>query len=306
VNKARHKILLIGCDGQVGWELQRTLAPLGELVSSSLCGRYGVAMDLLNTAAITQTVWEIKPDIIVNAAAHTAVDKAETEPDLARQLNAEAPGLLAQLAAESKAIMIHYSTDFVFSGEQSVPYCESDLPVPLSVYGKTKLEGEQRVLASGTQALIFRTSWVYGHHGHNFMKTMLRLFQEREQLHVVDDQIGAPTWSRMIAETTAQILGQIIAGTQRDPRVLSGIYHMTAGGETSWYQFAKQILTLVGADCGLHPITTDEYPTPAKRPEYSVLDNGKIKQVFGLKLPDWRHSLQQCIQDMGAGENFDK
>jgi dTDP-4-dehydrorhamnose reductase len=292
----RPTILLIGSDGQVGWELQRTLATLADVVASSLCGKYGYALDLLDVESVKAAITEIQPDIIVNAAAHTAVDKAETEVKLAHQLNTEAPGLLARLAREIGAVLIHYSTDFVFSGDHAEPYREEDEAVPLGVYGETKLEGEQRILAAGADALILRTSWVYGNRGHNFMKTMLRLFREREEIKVVDDQIGAPTWSRMIAEATAQIIVQL----RMAPKVineLTGIYHMTGGGETSWYGFAQQILALSGESCLLHPISTHEYPTPARRPAYSVLDNSKLNQLFRIVLPDWSISLKRCFED---------
>jgi dTDP-4-dehydrorhamnose reductase len=292
----RPTILLVGCDGQVGWELQRTLAPLADVIASSLCGKYGYALDLLDVQAVKTAVAEIQPDIIVNAAAHTAVDKAETEVKLARQINAEAPELLAWLAAETGATLVHYSTDFVFSGDHSEPYREEDEAAPLGVYGQTKLEGEQRILATGAAALILRTSWVYGNHGHNFMKTMLRLFREREEIKVVNDQIGTPTWSRMIAEATAQIIVQLRLNP-KGINELTGIYHMTGGGVTSWHGFAEQILALSGESCLLHPIPTHEYPTPARRPAYSVLDNSKLNQMFRIILPDWYISLKRCLED---------
>ncbi|MEJ2610146.1 MAG: dTDP-4-dehydrorhamnose reductase [Candidatus Thiodiazotropha sp.] len=295
----RPKILLIGCDGQVGWELQRTLANLAEVTATSLCGSYGYALDLLDAEAIKTAVRDIRPDYIVNAAAHTAVDKAESEAELAQRLNADAPELLAQLSVESGATLIHYSTDFIFAGSASEPYKEDDATGPLGVYGETKLEGEKRVQATGANALIFRTSWVYGNHGHNFMRTMLRLFREKDELSVVDDQVGAPTWSRMISEATSQILSQLRTGCI-DESALSGVYHMTAGGETSWYGFAQQILALSGESCIIHPVATQEYPTPAQRPAYSVLSNAKLNQVFGVQLPNWQHSLKQCMEDAGG------
>lgn len=292
----RPKILLIGCDGQVGWELQRTLAVLADVTATSLCGRYGYALDLLDSDAVNRAVRDIRPAYIVNAAAHTAVDRAESEVVLSQKLNADAPEQLARLTAEINAVLIHYSTDFVFDGESKRPYLEEDETAPLGVYGKTKLEGEQRVLATEAAAMVLRTSWVYGNHGHNFMKTMLRLFRERDELKVVDDQLGAPTWSRMIAEVTAQIISQLHTGTQ-DPVKLKGIYHLSNGGECSWYGFARQILELSGESCSLLPITTSEYPTPARRPAYSVLDNHKLNQTFSLVLPDWLYSLKCCMED---------
>jgi dTDP-4-dehydrorhamnose reductase len=293
---ARPKILLLGSDGQLGWELQRTLGVVSEVINSTLSGIGGIALDLLDTKAVDATLRQVQPDFIINAAAHTAVDKAETEVDLSRRLNAETPELIGRLAVELNATVIHYSTDFVFSGDATRPYREEDQTGPLGVYGQTKLEGEERLLASGADALVLRTSWVYGNHGHNFLLTMMRLFQEREQLSVVDDQIGAPTWSRMIAEATAQIVHQLQARPKKTAPHL-GIYHLTAAGETSWYGFARQILALTGDACNIEPIPTGEYPTPAKRPAYSVLDNSKLQQAFGLQLPDWRDSLHKCLED---------
>ncbi|ODB89584.1 dTDP-4-dehydrorhamnose reductase [Candidatus Thiodiazotropha endoloripes] len=290
------KILLIGCDGQVGWELQRSLAVLADVTATSLCGSYGYALDLLNPDAVDKAVAEVGPDYIVNAAAHTAVDKAESEIELSEKLNAEAPAQLARLAAEHNAVFIHYSTDFVFDGESERPYREEDQTAPLGVYGATKLEGELRVLETEAAAMVFRTSWVYGNHGHNFMKTMLRLFRERDELKVVDDQIGAPTWSRMIAEATAQVIGQLQSGVKHAEE-LKGVYHLTNSGETSWYGFAREILELSGESCSLLPIATHEYPTPARRPAYSVLDNSKLNQVFSLTMPDWSSTLNRCMED---------
>ncbi|MBT2969524.1 MAG: dTDP-4-dehydrorhamnose reductase [gamma proteobacterium symbiont of Ctena orbiculata] len=293
------KFLLLGSDGQVGRELQRTLGILGEVIPTTLSGGEGLRLDLLDTEAVTATVKQQRPDFIINAAAHTAVDKAETEVDLSRRLNADVPELLGQLASELGARVIHYSTDFVFPGDSDRPYREEDRPAPISVYGKTKLEGEQRLLASGADALVLRTSWVYGNYGHNFMLTMMRLFREKGQLSVVDDQIGAPTWSRMVAEATAQIVHKLPTLTPDTPSPY-GIYHLTAAGETSWYGFASSILELMGESCTIQPVPTRDYPTPAKRPAYSVLDNSKLKQRFGLQLPDWRVSLQQCIADRAS------
>ncbi|MES9993391.1 MAG: dTDP-4-dehydrorhamnose reductase [Candidatus Thiodiazotropha sp.] len=290
------KFLLLGSDGQVGRELQRTLGIIGTVIPTTLDAGEGMRLDLLDTKAIISTVKQVQPDYIINAAAHTAVDKAETEVELSRQLNADVPELLGQLALELGATVIHYSTDFVFSGDSDRPYREEDEPDPLSVYGKTKLEGEQRLLATGANALVLRTSWVYGNHGHNFMLTMMRLFREKGQLSVVDDQIGAPTWSRMVAEASAQIVHKLPMLSPDSPSPY-GLYHLTAAGETSWYGFASSILELMGESCSISPIATADYPTPAKRPAYSVLDNSKLQQTFGLLLPDWGTSLRQCIAD---------
>ncbi|MCU7906913.1 MAG: dTDP-4-dehydrorhamnose reductase [Candidatus Thiodiazotropha sp. (ex Epidulcina cf. delphinae)] len=296
MSAGRPRILLIGCDGQVGWELQRTMATLGEVIAASLCGHYGLVLDLLDRDAVISTIQRERPDFIINAAAHTAVDKAESEAELSGRLNAEAPELLGSLSAELGVTLIHYSTDFVFAGDADKPYREEDLAGPLSVYGQTKLEGEQRLLATGANAFIFRTSWVYGNHGHNFMHTMLRLFKDRDRLRVVDDQIGAPTWSRMIAEATAQIVNQLRL-TPSDAEYLRGIYHLTAGGETSWCGFARRIAEFSGEACRIDPIPTRDYPTPARRPACSVLDNTKLNRTFGLQLPDWKVSLEQCLAD---------
>jgi dTDP-4-dehydrorhamnose reductase len=296
VTEVNPKVLLLGSDGQVGWELQRTLGVIAEVVPTTLSGNGGLQLDLLDSSAVTSIVRQTHPDFIINAAAHTAVDKAETEVDLSRRLNADVPELLGQLASETGARVIHYSTDFVFSGDSDRPYKEEDATGPLSVYGRTKLEGEQRLLESGADALVFRTSWVYGNYGHNFMLTMMRLFREKEQLSVVNDQIGAPTWSRMIAEATAQIVHHLYQSPDKAALPM-GIYHLTAAGETSWYGFASSILELMGAACTLQPVSTDEYPTPAKRPAYSVLDNAKLKQTFGLQLPNWLDSLKHCMAD---------
>ncbi|MEW8508018.1 MAG: dTDP-4-dehydrorhamnose reductase [Candidatus Thiodiazotropha sp.] len=293
------KFLLLGSDGQVGRELQRTLGLLGEVIPTTLSGHESLRLDLLDTKTVIATVEQTRPDYIINAAAHTAVDKAETEIQLSRQLNADVPELLGQLAVDMGAAVIHYSTDFVFDGASDRPYREEDEPAPLSIYGKTKLEGEQRLLATGADALVLRTSWVYGNYGHNFMLTMMRLFKEKGQLSVVDDQIGAPTWSRMIAEATAQIIHKAPRLSPDSPSPY-GLYHLTAAGETSWYGFALRILALMGESCTIQPVPTADYPTPAKRPAYSVLDNNKLKRTFGLQLPDWGLSLQQCIADRAS------
>ena len=294
------KILLFGKDGQVGWELQRALAPLGELVavdfdSTELHG------DFSRPEALAATVQAVRPTVIVNAAAHTAVDKAESEPDFARALNAIAPGVIAREAAAVGATLVHYSTDYVFDGSGSTPRAEDAAPNPLSVYGRTKLEGEQLVQQSGCRHLILRTSWVYAARGGNFAKTMLRLAGEREQLKVIDDQVGAPTGADLLADITAHALRSM---SQRSE--LSGLYHLVAGGETSWHGYARFVIEWararghaikVPADQVL-PIPTSAYPTPAARPLNSRLDTAKFQRDFGLKLPDWQAGVQRMLREV--------
>jgi dTDP-4-dehydrorhamnose reductase len=292
------RILLIGADGQVGWELRRTLGTLGDVIAASLDGAYGPRVDLSDPRSLSRLVQDAVPDAVVNAAAYTAVDKAESESELAQRINAEAPGMLGGLLRDRGVPVVHYSTDFVFSGTSKRPYREDDEPGPVSVYGETKLGGEQSLMATGANAIILRTSWVYGVRGNNFLLTMLRLFGERDELRIVDDQVGAPTWSRMLAEVTAQILYRTLRG-ELDIERVKGVYHATNGGETSWFKFARTILGLSGRRCTLLPIPTSEYPAPARRPGYSVLDNAKLRETFGLGLPDWEVSLRQCLEDLG-------
>lgn len=294
-NAERPRILLIGANGQVGWELRRTLAGLGEVIAASIEGGYGPIVDLLDKGLLAQLVEESRADAVVNAAAYTAVDKAETEREIARRINADAVGELGSLLAARGTPIIHYSTDFVFSGEAGRPYTEADAPAPLNVYGETKLGGEKALLESGAPALIFRTSWVYGARGANFLLTMLRLFKEKDELRIVDDQIGSPTWSRMLAELTALVLYRVLRG-DLDLKEVGGLYHLTGSGHVSWYGFAAAILEHAGLDCRLIPIPSTDYPAPAKRPTYSVLDNTKFQQTFGLAMPHWRHSLDQCLE----------
>jgi dTDP-4-dehydrorhamnose reductase len=291
------KILLIGCDGQVGWELRRTLAPLGELASASLCGRWGLKLDLGEAASIEAAIRQVRPRLIVNAAAYTAVDRAEGDAETAQRVNGDALGLIGRLALELEASVVHYSTDYVFRGDANAPYREEDPTAPLGVYGRTKLEGERQLLDSGADAVILRTAWVYGGRGHNFLLTMKRLCSERPELSVVHDQIGAPTWSRMLAEATALMLAQTRPDGFRFGQ-RAGLYHLTNGGQTSWHGFASAIRDLLGASCTIHPIPTSDYPTPARRPAYSVLDNRKIEQAFGIRLPDWRTALDLCTEGM--------
>ena len=276
-------ILLIGAGGQVGRELARTLAPLGEVIAFDR-----QALDLAHVDAIRAAIRAIRPDLIVNAAAFTAVDQAEAEPDLAMAINGLAPGVMAEEARRLGALLVHYSTDYVFDGAKANPYTEDDVPKPLNAYGRSKLAGEQAIQGSGCRHLIFRTSWVYGLHGKNFLRTIARLAQEREELSIVADQIGAPTWSRMIGEATALAL-------RGDPA--TGLYHMSSAGSTSWHGFARAILDAQGWRGRLIPIPTRDYPLPAQRPLNSTLCNDKLTTDFGLRLPDWRESLVLCLGD---------
>jgi dTDP-4-dehydrorhamnose reductase len=297
------KILLFGKGGQVGWELQRSLAPLGEVVavdfdSTDFCG------DFTNLAGLAETVRQVKPSIIVNAAAHTAVDKAESEPDLARTINALAPGVIAAEAQKLGSWLVHYSTDYVFDGSGSQAWKESDTPAPLSVYGQTKLEGEQAVAANCAKNLIFRTSWVYAARGGNFAKTMLRLAKERDSLNVIDDQIGAPTGADLLADITALALQRV--QTQPKGHELAGLYHLVASGSTSWHGYAALVIEharSVGVDIktvqnAIYKIATQAYPTPAKRPLNSKLDTSKLQTAFGLHLPAWQQGVTRMLTEI--------
>ena len=289
----RKRILLFGEQGQVAWELRRTLAPMADL---TCVGRTGA--DLADPDAIRRVITAAAPDVVVNAAAYTAVDKAETETALATRINADAPGVMAAEAARRGALLVHYSTDYVFAGTKGTPYTEDDPTGPLGAYGRTKLAGEEAVRAAGGSHLIFRLCWVYGNRGANFLLTMQRLARERDEVRVVADQHGCPTWSRMIAEATAHALRCL--HTREDSRAVSGTYHLCASGQTSWHEFARAIIDAVPAErrrCReVRAITTAEYPTPARRPAYSVLDTTKLERVFGLRLPDWRVSLGQVLE----------
>jgi dTDP-4-dehydrorhamnose reductase len=294
------KILLFGKNGQVGWELQRSLAPLGELValdadSLELCG------DFTDLDGIARTVRSVAPDIIVNAAAHTAVDKAESEPELARTINALAPEVLAREALHSDAWLMHYSTDYVFDGSGDRPRLETDPVGPLSVYGATKLQGEQLIRETGCRHLIFRTSWVYAARGGNFAKTMLKLAQEREKLTVIDDQIGAPTGADLLADITAHAIR-----TALRLQDISGLYHLVAGEETSWHGYASFVLNfarragipLKVAPESILPVPTSAFPTAAKRPHNSRLDTGKLQHTFGLTLPHWQVGVERMLSEV--------
>ena len=295
------KILLFGKGGQVGWELQRSLAPLGQVIAldfdstdGGLCG------DFTNPAGLAETVRCVAPDVIVNAAAYTAVDKAEVESKLARTINALSPGVLADEAQKLGAWLVHYSTDYVFDGSGTQPWQETDATGPLSVYGSTKLEGEQAV-ESCDKHLIFRTSWVYGAHGANFAKTMLRLAGERDRLKVIDDQVGAPTGADLLADVTSLVL----RGVQGKPD-LAGLYHLAAGGETSWYGYARFVIEQARqagypirvAPGAIDAIPTSAYPTPAKRPQNSRLNCDKLKKAFGLVLPAWETGVARMMAEI--------
>jgi dTDP-4-dehydrorhamnose reductase len=259
-------------------------------------------MDLADADAIRRTVREVRPDIIVNPAAYTAVDKAESDPDLVMAVNGTAAGIFAEESKRLGAVLVHYSTDYVFDGDKATPYFESDVPNPQSVYGRTKFAGEQAIHASGCNYLILRTSWVYGIHGANFVKTILRLAKERDELRIVADQFGAPTWARDLAQATAVALG---CWKNNDwDRNLSGLYHLTAAGRTNWHQFAEEIVgqarkydsTLATKPLSIQAIATHEYPVPAKRPANSVLANDKIRDTFGIVLPSWQDSVAECVR----------
>lgn len=294
------KILLLGKGGQVGWELQRSLAVLGAVTaldfdSTEHCG------DFANPAGVADTVRALRPDIIVNAAAHTAVDKAESEPGFARMLNATTPGAIAQEAARLGAWLVHYSTDYVFDGSGTRPWTEADTPAPLSVYGRTKREGEELIAEAGGKHLILRTSWVYAARGGNFAKTMLRLARERERLTVIDDQWGAPTGADLLADVTAHALRHL----QQRPQD-GGLYHCVAAGETTWHSYAKYVLAqyqsqnlaieLKAKDVA--PVPTSAFPTPAVRPHNSRLDTAHLRATFGLSLPPWQAGVARMLAEI--------
>lgn len=294
------KILLFGKSGQVGWELQRSLAPLGEVIaldsnSADYCG------DFTNLDGIAKTIRSIAPDVIVNAAAHTAVDKAESEAELARTINALAPRVLAEEAKRGNAWLIHYSTDYVFDGSGDTAWLETDNTAPLSVYGATKLEGEQAIIDSGCRYLIFRTSWVYGVRGGNFAKTMLRLAAERDRLTVINDQVGAPTGADLLADVTAHAIRTV----QQRPE-LAGLYHLVASGETTWYDYARFVINFA-RDAGMDikvmddaivPVPTSAFPTPATRPLNSRLNTGTLCANFDINLPHWQTGVARMLTEL--------
>ena len=286
------KILLFGRDGQLGTDLYRAISEISEVAG------YGLDdLDLTEFEKLEATIECEQPDLIINAAAYTAVDRAESEAELAEMVNAVAPGIMASMASELGAGMIHYSTDYVFDGNADRPYTEADRPRPESVYGQTKLDGERAVLENCDNALVLRTSWVYSIHGQNFLRTMLRLAAERDELSVVADQVGAPTTTRALTDATLKLIQYFMLHGKFDQNV-RGVYHMTCGGETSWYGFAAAIIKASAyADTRVKKITTADYPTPAKRPAYSVLSNRKLEETFGISLPDWETALAACMQE---------
>jgi dTDP-4-dehydrorhamnose reductase len=284
------KILLTGCAGQLGRELKRSLACLGEVIA---CDRS--QLDLARADPLRAALRSIAPAVIINAAAYTAVDKAEAEPGLADTINSLAPGILAEEARRLDALLIHYSTDYVFDGSKATAYTEDDAPAPLSAYGRSKLGGERAIAAAGGRHLIFRTSWVYGLHGANFMKTMLRLARERNELRVVGDQVGAPTWTRHLADATSHVLAR--------KEIPYGLYHLAAAGETSWHGYAEAIFGealragLLENIPVVNRIASADFPLPAARPANSRLDCSRFRRDFGLALPDWRTGLIDCLAD---------
>jgi dTDP-4-dehydrorhamnose reductase len=303
-----HKILLTGKSGQVGGELATLLGRFGELFAFDRTD-----LDLANPTHVREVIRAIRPNVIINAAAYTAVDRAEQEKDLARIINSDAPILIADEAKKCDALLIHFSTDYVFDGSKNSPYQEEDVPHPINVYGQTKLDGEQGVRDSGAAHLIFRTAWVYATRGRNFLLTILRLATDREELRIVSDQLGAPTWSREIASATASVLSNVLRRGEDDYASVSGVYHLTASGVASWYEFARSILEHAEqtppqsrwfAEATRNrplltqrivPISTSEYPTPARRPAYSVLSNERLKSRFGLCLPEWQEQLRAAF-----------
>lgn len=295
------KILLFGKDGQVGWELQRALAPLGELVALDRRGRNGLCGDLSDLEGLRRTVAEVKPQVVVNAAAYTAVDRAESEPQQARAINALAPAELSLAAREQNALMVHYSTDYVFDGAGERPWREDDVAAPLNVYGRTKWEGEQAVRDAGPDHLILRTQWVYAARGRNFPATMLRLAGERDRLEVVDDQFGAPTGAELIADVSTHA----IRATLSNPD-LAGTYHLAASGVTTWHGYARFLIQVARetgqavrvADEAILPVGSDAFPAPAKRPHNSRLALDRIESAFGLQMPDWRAGVARTLREL--------
>ena len=296
-------ILVTGKSGQVGWELQSTLAPLGAVTAVDL-----EHMDLAQPDSIRRVIRELKPEIILNAAAYTAVDKAESEPDLAMQVNGVAPGVLAEEAKRLGALLVHYSTDYVFDGELGRAYTENDAPNPVNAYGRSKLAGERAIEAVGGQYLILRSSWVYSARGSNFVLTVLRLARERPELSMVVDQSGSPTWARALAQATADLLRKKELISRE-----SGVYHLAAGGHTSRYEFAKAIIQVMSEVSGVtdgwarvKPTTSDQYPLPATRPLHPAMSKSRIQRVFGVEMPSWQRQLEGFLRDYAVSNAFQR
>jgi dTDP-4-dehydrorhamnose reductase len=289
---AKMKIFLTGSYGQVGWELNRALLPYGEI-----CACDKDTLDLLDENAVRQAVRDFNPNIIINAAAYTAVDKAETDRDLCRLLNVRVPEILAEEAEKLEAWMVHYSTDYVFNGRNDRPWVEDDEPDPVNYYGESKLGGDMAIARNASRHIIFRTSWVYASRGSNFLLAMLRLFAQKKELRIVDDQIGAPTWARYIAQAALLALYQAL---DKDDARLSGVYNLAASGMASWYDFAREIRSYAGGfdDVNLTPVTSAEYPTPAARPGWSALSLEKIQRVFGIYPAAWQNAMKLCIDEV--------
>jgi len=300
------KILLLGSNGQVGWELQRSLASLGHLKA---CSRKEADFEHLKD--LQATIRCYSPNLIVNAAAYTAVDKAESEPDSAHRVNTTAVGLLADEAKRLGALLIHYSTDYIFNGKKPAPYIETDQPNALNVYGKTKLQGEEAIQESGCKYLLFRTSWVYASRGSNFVRTMIRLAKEKNELNVVVDQIGTPTHADLIADVTALALAQYQNASEEEASRLHGIYHLASAGETSWYEYARYVIQLAEQrglalqvkTSEVKPILSERYPVSAERPKSSRLNCEKLEKTFNLRLPDWRYHVRHAVMELIEQEN---
>ena len=297
------KILVFGRMGQVGWELRHKLACLGQVTAFEY-----PEIDFSKPDSIRTAMRAAEPAVILNAAAYTAVDKAESDPELATAINATAPGVIAEEAKRLGSVLVHYSTDYVFDGSKLTPWVETDAPNPLNAYGRTKLAGDQAIQASGCDYLIFRTSWVYGARGNNFLLTMLRLGKERSELRIVDDQIGSPTSSECIAQATSDVLAQVLAPGGAGMQGRSGIYNLTSSGETSWFGFTKVILAEAAVRFGsplpnLVPILTADYPTPAKRPANSRLSCQRVEKTFGVSLPHWEHALSLVLDTLTEGSS---
>lgn len=295
------RLLLLGPSGQVGWELQRALAPLGEVIALGRAGHEGLCGDLTRPDELAETVRALSPQVIVNAAAYTGVDQAESEPALAHAVNAEAPAVLAGEAQRADAWLVHYSTDYVFDGSGERPWRETDPTGPLNVYGASKLAGEQAIRESACRALILRSSWVYAARGSNFLRTMLRLARERDALRVVDDQVGAPTGAELIADVTAHLL----AAVRREPG-RAGTYHLAAAGNVSWHGYARFVIARARAlgwpvrvaDAAVEAVATEAFPTAAARPRNSRLDCGLLERTFGLRMPDWRDGVARVVSTL--------